>query len=112
VAVWETPLKVAVRMALWSVAIVPAVAVKVVEAAPAGTVIEAAGTGSEGLLLLRLTAVPPAGATFERATVQVVTAEEFRVVGVQLIELRDTGMTTLMPAVCETLLRVAVTVAA
>jgi hypothetical protein len=90
---------------------VPAIAMNVVEGAPAGTVIEAAGTGSSALSLLRLTAVPPPAAALESRTVQVLEAADPRLVGEQVREERVTGATRLMEAVCETLLSVAVTVA-
>jgi predicted nuclease with RNAse H fold len=61
----------------------PAMTVKVVEAAPAGTVTEAAGTGSKTLLLERETVVPPAGADLVRVIVQVLKPAEFKVVGLQ-----------------------------
>jgi len=60
-AVLATPLRLAVRVAVWLVAIAPAVAVNVVEVDPAGTVTEAA-TGITVALLARSTAVPPLGA--------------------------------------------------
>jgi hypothetical protein len=58
----------------------PAVAVKVAEVEPAGTVTEAA-TGSIVLLLDRDTAVPPLGAACASVTVQVDLAPEVRLVG-------------------------------
>src|ERR1017187_4973103 len=59
---------------------VPAVAVKVAEVEPAGTVTEAA-TSSRALLLARDTAGPPLGAPGASATVQVELAPETRLVG-------------------------------
>jgi len=59
---------------------VPAVAVKVADVAPAGTVIEAA-TGSVVLLLERDTTAPPLGAAWANVTVPVVLAPEVRLVG-------------------------------
>jgi hypothetical protein len=53
---------------------VPAVAVKVVDVLPAGTVTEAAGTGSKVLLLESETDAPPVGAAPLSATVQFVLA--------------------------------------
>jgi hypothetical protein len=63
----------------------PAVAVNVAEAAFAGTVTEAAGTGSRVLLLANDTTLP-AGAAALNATVQVVAAPEFRLVGLHTSE--------------------------
>ena len=86
-------------------------ALKVVVAEPAGTVIVDPGTGSSALLLDKETAVPPAGAAWLRVTVQVVPAPVARLVGLQDSEDRTTGATRLIVAVCETPLRVAVSVA-
>lgn len=58
----------------------PALAVKVAEVEPAGTVTEAA-TGSIVLLLDRLTTVPPLGAASANVTVQVELAPEAKLVG-------------------------------
>lgn len=58
----------------------PAVAVKLPDVEPAGTVTEAA-TGSSALLLERDTAVPPLGAAWASVTVQVDLAPEARLVG-------------------------------
>ena len=66
---------------------------------------------SSALLSVNETAVPPAGAFLDSVTVQVLTAEDPRVVGLQLSVERATGETRLIVAVCETPLRVAVTVA-
>ena len=76
-----------------------------------GTVIVDTGTGSSALLLDRETAVPPAGAALLRVTVQVVPAPEARLVGLHVSEERTTGADKLMVAVCETPLKVAVSVA-
>ena len=90
------------------VEIVPAVAVKVVEVAPTGTVIEA-GTLSAAALLERETVVPLPGAALEMLTVQVVVALDARVVGLQVKEETVmTGAVRLIEAVDETPLRVAV----
>jgi hypothetical protein len=83
---------------------VPAVAVKVVAVAPAGTVTEAAGTGSRALLLESGTLVPPGGAALLRVMVQVLAPAEFRVVGLQASEETMTEPTRLMVADCEALL--------
>jgi hypothetical protein len=89
----------------------PAVALNVVVAEPAGTVTVDAGTGSSALLLDRETAVPPAGATWLRVTVQVVPTPEVKLVGLQVSEDRTPGATRLTVAFFETPLRVAVSVA-
>ena len=60
-AVWEELFSVAVRVALWVVVNVAAVAVKVAEVAAAGTMTEA-GTVRAELLLARVTVLPPVGA--------------------------------------------------
>ena len=85
-------------------------ALKMVVAEPAGTAIVDTGTGSSALLLDREITVPPAGAALLRVTVQVVPAPEVRLVGLQDSEDRTTGTDKLMVAVCETPLRVAVSV--
>ena len=84
---------------------------KVVVAEPAGTVIVGAGTGSSALLLDRETTVPPAGAALLRVTVQVEPAPEVRLVGLHASEVSVTADTRLIVAVCETPLKVAVSVA-
>ena len=87
----------------------PAVAVKVAVVALAATVTDA-GTVSSALLPDTVTAVAAVGA-FERVTVQVLLAEEFRLVGEQASDVNVTGATRLMVAVLDTPLSVAVTVA-
>ena len=84
------------------VAIVPAVAVNVVEVAPAGTVTEAAGTGSSVLLLDSDTTVPPLGTALLSVTVQVVAAPELKLLGLQASEDSATGATRLTVAVWDT----------
>jgi hypothetical protein len=74
------------------------VAVKVAEAAAAGTVTEAA-TGSRALLLERETVAPPVGAALVRVTVQVLTAPEARLAGLHASEERVTGTTSEIVAV-------------
>ena len=93
------------------VEMLPAVALKVLVAEPAGTVIVDTGTGSSALLLDRDTAVPLAGAALLRVTVHVVLAPELRLVGLHDSEDRTTGAAKLIVAVCETPLKVAVSVA-
>jgi hypothetical protein len=90
---------------------VPAVAVKVVETEPAGTVIDAAGTGSRALLLLRLTEEPPAGADLESVTVHEPAIPDPRVEGEQTREESVAGATRLIEAVREPPLTVAVMMA-
>ena len=82
-----------------------------VVAEPAGTVIVAPGTGSSVLLLERETAVPPAGAAWLRVTVHVVPAAEAKLVGLHASEESVSVDVRLMVAVCETPLRVVVSVA-
>ena len=74
---------VAVSVAVSSLEIPPAVAVNVVEVAPAGTVTEAADTGSHISLLESETCVPPAGAAPLNFTVQVVVDPEVKLLGIQ-----------------------------
>ena len=64
----------------------PAVAANTVEVAFAGTITEEAGTASRLLLLASPTTVPPLGAASFRATVHVVAAPEFRLVGLHVSE--------------------------
>ena len=87
-----------------------AVALKVTEVAPAATVTEV-GVVTSALLSDTATTVPPAGATLVRVTVHVLVAPEPRLVGLQASDERATGATRLSVTVCETPLRVAVTVA-
>ena len=75
-------------------AILPAVAVNVVEVAFAGTVTEEAGTGSRLLLLAKFTTVPPFGAAWLSVTLQVVVDPEFTLVGLQSSEDNVMGVTT------------------
>ena len=60
-AVWETPFKVAVTVAVWLVVIVPRLALKVVDVLVARTVTDA-GTVSAVLLLETPTVLPPEAA--------------------------------------------------
>jgi hypothetical protein len=87
-----------------------AVALKVAVVDAAATVTDA-GTVREVLLLERLTLEPPAGAVWERVTVQALTAPGPRLAGLQTRVETCTGATRLMVAVRELLPRVAVTVA-
>ncbi len=78
---------------------VPAVTVKVALLAAAATVTEA-GVVSSVLLSDSATEVAPV-AVLERVTVQVLLAEEPRLVGVQASEVKRTGAIRLMLAVWE-----------
>jgi hypothetical protein len=109
-AVWETPLRVAVTIALCALEMVPAVAVKEAVVAPAATVTEPGVVNAE-LLSEMVTTEPPLGAVEVRVTVQVLVAPEVRVVGLQTREERLTEAVRLMVAVWETPLRVAKRVA-
>ena len=75
----EVPID-AVTLALRSELTTAAVAVNVAMVAPAGTSTEAGTVNTEGGLLASDTVVPPAGAAFEVMTLQVVDAEEVRLV--------------------------------
>ena len=68
------------------------VAAKVADAAPAGTVTDA-GTVRVGLLLVRVTAAPPAGAAWVIVTVQVLDELGPRLVGLQASEETSVGAT-------------------
>ena len=88
---------------------VPAVAVKVAVVELAATVTDA-GTVRSALFPDTVTVVAAVGA-FDSVTVQVLLAEEFRLVGVHANDVSVTGATKLIVAVLDTPLRVAVTVA-
>jgi hypothetical protein len=77
---------VAVRVPVWVVDTLAAVAVKVAVADPAGTV-TATGTATAELLLERLTGTPPPEAAADRVTVQLSVAAPERVALVQVREL-------------------------
>lgn len=81
---------------------IPAVAVKLIELALAGTVTEGAGIGSSVLLLANPTTVPPFGAAWFSVTVHLVAAPEFRLVGLQVNDDNLTGATKLTVAARET----------
>ena len=108
--VWEALPRVAVSTAVPFALMVPAVAVKLAEVAPATTV-TVAGTLRAGLLLDSPTLVPPAGAALVRVTVQALVAAEPRVVGVQVSEASATGADKVNETVWEALPRVAVSTA-
>jgi len=86
VVVWEVPFNEAVTLALWFAVRTPAVALKVTELAPGGTVIDA-GIVSGALLCVSVTVAPPIAAWFKR-TVQVVDAPEASVPGLQFSDVR------------------------
>ena len=88
----------------------PEVALKVAVVDPTPTVTDG-GTVSRALLSANETTVPPTGALLVSVTVQVLVAEEPRLVGLQLSADRATGATRLIVAVCETPLSEAVTTA-
>lgn len=83
-------MRVVVTVAVWLDAMVPAVAVKLAEAAPADTVTEP-GTASSALLEDNATATPPEAAAALRATVQVPELLEDRLLDAQLSEERAAG---------------------
>jgi hypothetical protein len=76
----ELPVYVAVTVALWSLAMVPAVALKVADKEPAATVTDA-GTARAALLSEIAIMAPPAGAAFESVTVQTELVPEVRLAG-------------------------------
>jgi len=107
VAVCVLPFRVPVIVAVRSLAIVPAVAVNVAVVLVDPTVTEA-GTVSVAALLDSATVAPP---VFDTVTVQVETAPEARVVGLQVRLLRTTGALSEIVAVCVLPFRVPVMVA-
>jgi hypothetical protein len=78
--------------------------------AAAATVTDA-GTVSVGLLFVSVINAPPAGATLDSVTVQVLEAFCPMLVGLQTSEDTIAGATSVMVALAEVLLYVAVTVA-
>lgn len=97
VVVCKEPFKVAPTVAVWVVVNAPAVATKVAEVAPAGTV-TAAGTASTALLSDSPTEVFAEGARF-RFSVQVVEAPDDKVPGLQLKVVRLSGKAVTVPPV-------------
>src|SRR5690348_9608957 len=89
----EPPLSAAVRVVVCAAATVAAVAVKVAEEKPAGTV-TAAGTASAVLLDVTLTAAPPEGARPVRIKVHVLEPAGARLDGTHATEMGATGGTT------------------
>jgi hypothetical protein len=82
---------------LESLAIVPAVALKVAVVAVANTVTDI-GTVRAGLVAVSVTLAPPAGAAFVRVTVQLVDALDPMLVGLQASDDTCTGATRLIVA--------------
>jgi len=89
----------------------PAVAVNVVQVAFAGTVTDEVGTGSRLLLLASPTATPPLGAMLLKATVHVVVAPEFRLLGLHVSDDTTIDVARRTVNVCDAPLRLAVRVA-
>ena len=89
---------------------VPAVAEKLAEVAPAATVTEA-GVVSKVLLSETVTEVPPLGAAWFRVTVQVAAAPEFRVAGEQVMPVISMAGCSEIAAENELVPKVAVTLA-
>jgi hypothetical protein len=108
VAVFETPLIVAVTVAAWLLVTAPAVTVNVADVEPDATVTEA-GVVSPLLLSESETEEPPAGAAALSVTVQVLVAPEARLVGLQASEERTTGASKSSVALRETPFSVVVT---
>ncbi|MCL4794289.1 MAG: hypothetical protein KJZ84_06995, partial [Bryobacteraceae bacterium] len=106
----ELPLSDAVTAAVELLVKVPAVAVKLAEVAPDGTV-TAVGVVSELLLLLNETAVPPLGAAALMVTVHVLLPFEFSDVGLQVRFDSTVGATRFREKVRELPFRFAVTTA-
>jgi hypothetical protein len=96
-------------VALWSLGIAVVVAVKVAEVAAAATVTDG-GTARVALVLVRVTAAPPAGAALLRVTVHVLEVLGPRLVGLQASEETSVDATRLMLVLAELLLYVAVIV--
>ena len=94
VVLWEALFRVAVMVALWFVVRTPAVAMKVAELAPAGTVTDA-GIVSRALLSDSAT-VAPEEAVWFKLTVQVVEAPEATVTGLQLKNVKLSGTTVVI----------------
>lgn len=106
----DTPLTDAVRIALALEVTAPAVAVKVAEVEPAGTVTDG-GTVRVGLLEDTATVAPPVGAVADSVTVQEVLVLEARLEAVQCREVGVTGASTEMMRGSDVPLREAVMVA-
>jgi hypothetical protein len=90
---------------------IPAVARKVAEVAPAATVTDPLGAGKSVLLLVSDTATPPAAAEVLKVTVHVVTPSGMSVVGVHASDCGIGGATRLIVMDFDTPFNVAVSVA-
>ena len=98
VAVWEEPpLRLEITVADWFVVMVPAVAMKVAELAPADTVTDV-GTVSTALLSDTVTATGEETASL-KLTVQLVEAPEAKVPGLQLSDATLSGNAVIVPPV-------------
>ncbi len=97
VVVCKEPFKVALTVAVWVVVKAPAVAMKVAEVAPDGTVTDA-GIESTALLSDSVTVVFAEEARF-MFSVQVVEAPDDRLPGLQLKVVRLSGRTVTVPPV-------------
>jgi hypothetical protein len=100
-AVCVAPFKVAKSWAVWSPVTLPAVALKVVVAEPAGTVSVDPGMGNSALLLAMEMAVPPAGAALLRVTVHIAVAPDAKSEGVHVSEESVIVDTRLSVVVCD-----------
>jgi hypothetical protein len=107
VAVCVLPLRVAVMVAVWSLAIVPAVAVKVAVVLPDPTVTEA-GTVNAAASSDSVTVAPP---VFDTVTVHVALAPDPRLAGAHVSPLTTVAVASAIVAVCVLPLSVAVMVA-
>ena len=83
---------------VWSAVTAAAAAVNDAVVAPAGIVTDAGTVSAEVALLERVTMEPPAGATFESTTLQVVVADAARVVFVHCSDVNVIGAVTVSVA--------------
>src|SRR5271156_3659679 len=97
-------------VALWLLPMAAVVALKLAEVA-AAAIMTAAGTLRVALVLVRVTAAPPAGAGWVRVTVQVVEELGPRLAGAQASVETSAGATRLMVELAELPLWAAVMVA-
>jgi hypothetical protein len=100
VCVWELPLSEAVMTAVWSVGIVPAVAVKFADVAPDATPTEE-GTVNVVTLLESATVMPPEPAARDNVTEHADVPPELRLVGLHDTRLSVVAATSEIDAVCE-----------
>jgi hypothetical protein len=108
---WEVPFRLAVRVPVWvPLAITPAIAVKVAEELPAGTLTDA-GVSRFRLLLESETEGPPEGETWLRVTVQIEELTDSIVVGLHARDDTVRGAISEMDVFCVVPLSVAVIVA-